>query len=180
MVTNSIPLRSLAISVAACAAMVSPAALADSSNGTIAVALNVSNACVVNGGTAYEANVGLIGTIQFPDQPGIFGDVDGELVGSLGTLQVQCSPDATPLLTIGAGANDADGKRYMAASTNTVPYRLFSDLARTNEITIGDQLSLGTASSTAITVPIYARVNSGGQVLAAGSYADTVQVVLSW
>ena len=32
----------------------------------------------------------------------------------------------------------------------------------------------------AITVPIYARVNSGGLVLPAGAYTDTVQVTLSW
>lgn len=180
MVMYSIPLRSLALSGAAIAAFASAPAWADTSNGTIAVALTVTNACVVNGGTSYQANVGSIGTIQFPDQPGIFGDVDGQLVGSLGTLQVQCSPNATPVLTIGAGANDTNGKRHMAASTNTVPYRLFSDSARTNEIAIGDQLNLGTASTTAINVPIYARVNSGGQVMAAGSYTDTVQVVLSW
>ena len=173
-------LRSLALVGAALATLGATPALADSSNGTIAVALNVTNACVVNGAAAVQSNLGSLGTIQFPDQPGIFGNIDGQLVGSLGTLQVQCSPNATPVLTIGSGAHDAGGKRYMAANTNSVTYRLYSDSARTNEIGIGGQLTLGTASTTPISVPIYARVNSGGQVLAAGSYTDTVQVVLTW
>lgn len=173
-------LRSIAFAGAALAAFAAVPAWADSSGGTIAVALNVTNACVVNGAASVQSNVGSLGTIQFPDQPGIFGNVDGQLVGSLGTLQVQCSPNATPVLTIGSGAHDAGGKRYMAANTNSVTYRLYSDSARTNEIAIGGQLNLGTASLTPISVPIYARVNSGGQVLAAGSYTDTVQVVLTW
>jgi spore coat protein U-like protein len=155
-------------------------AFADTSTGTIAVALKVTNACVVNGATSPAANLGSLGAIQFPDQPGIFGNVDGQLVGSLGTLQVQCSPSVSPVLTIGSGANDAAGKRQMASNANTVAYRLFSDSARTNEIGIGQQLSLGTMSTAAVSVPIYARVTSAGQILAAGNYTDTVQVTLTW
>lgn len=174
------PLRSIALAGAALATLAATPAWADSSNGTIAVALNVTSACVVNGAASVQSNVGSLGTIQFPDQPGIFGNVDGQLVGSLGTLQVQCSPNVTPVLTIGSGAHDAGGKRYMTASSNSVTYRLFSDSARTNEIGIGGQITLGTTTTTPISVPIYARVTSGGQVLAAGSYTDTVQVTLTW
>ncbi len=162
------------------AASAATPAFADSSTGTIAVALNVTNACVVNGAASPSANLGSLGSIQFPDQPGIFGNVDGQLVGSLGTLQVQCSPNVSPVLTIGSGANDNAGKRRMASNGNTVAYRLFSDSARTNEISIGQQLSLGTMSTAAVAVPIYARVTSAGQILAAGSYTDTVQVTLTW
>jgi len=180
MINFTSPLRLLALAGGTIATLGATPALADSSSGTIAVALNVTNACVVNGAASVQSNLGSLGTIQFPDQPGIFGNVDGQLVGSLGTLQVQCSPNATPVLTIGSGAHDAAGKRYMAANTHSVTYRLYSDSARTSEIAIGGQLTLGTASTTPISVPIYARVNSGGQVLAAGAYTDTVQVVLTW
>ena len=155
-------------------------AFADSSTGTIAVALNVTNACVVNGAAAPAANIGSLGGIQFPDQPGIFGNVDSQLVGSLGTLQVQCSPDVAPVLTIGTGTHDNAGKRQLASNGNTVAYRLFTDAARTNEIGIGQQLSLGVMSTAAVSVPIYARVTSAGKILAAGSYTDTVQVTLTW
>lgn len=155
-------------------------ASAGTTSGTISVTLNITSACVVNGAAALQANAGSVGTIQFPDQPGIFASADGQLVGSLGTLQVLCSPGVTPALTVGSGANDAAGKRYLASGGNSVAYKLFTDSGRTNEITIGQQLSLGTATTSAINVPIFARVSSGGAVLAAGSYADTVQVVLSW
>ena len=170
----------LALAAAIGCAAISAPAYAGSSTGTMNVTLNVTNACVVNGAAAVQSAPGTVGTIALPDQPGIFGNVDGQLVGSLGSLQVQCSPNSAPVLLVGAGTNDAGGKRYMASNGSTVAYRLFSDAARTSEITIGQQLALGTATAQAITVPIYARVNSGGSVLAAGAYTDTVQVTLSW
>jgi spore coat protein U-like protein len=177
--------RRIHITIAAAAATVAlaatpAAAQSNSSTGTIALSLNVTSACVVNGAATVQANLGTVGTIQFPDQPGIFGDVDGQLGGSLNTIQVLCSPGVAPTLTIGAGQNDAAGKHRLAMSGSAVPYRLFSDAARQNEITIGTQLALGTATATPISVPIFARVNSGGAVLAAGRYTDTVQVTLAW
>lgn len=160
-------------------AVAAPATAGDSA-GTIAVELNVSSACLVNGATAVAADLGQSGKIQFPDQPGQFGDIDGELVGSLGALSIRCSPGVSPSLTIGAGAHDAGGVRHMAAGGSTVAYRLFTNAGRTDEITIGRQLALGAATSSPITVPIYARTNSGGQLLAPGKYTDTVQITLSW
>ncbi|MBN2971165.1 spore coat protein U domain-containing protein [Roseomonas aeriglobus] len=172
--------RIIALAAGTASAFAATPAAAGNTTGTIGVTLNVTNACVVNGATALQANAGQMGTIAFPDQPGIFGNVDGELVGSLGQLQVQCSPGVTPSLTIGSGANDTSGRRHMIANGRTVAYRLFSDAQRTSEIGIGQQLALATAGSTPISVPIYARVTSGGTLLAAGSYADTVQVTLTW
>ncbi|MBH9538516.1 Csu type fimbrial protein [Novosphingopyxis sp. YJ-S2-01] len=158
----------------------SPASAQSSSSGTIGVSLVVQNACVVNGANSVQSNVGSIGNIAFADQPGIFGDVDGELVGSLGALQVLCSPGVLPELTIGSGDNAASGTRYMASAGNSLPYRLYTDAQRANEIGIGQRLSLGTATTDPIIVPIFARVNSGGNVVAAGTYTDTVLVTLSW
>lgn len=163
-------------------AAVAPAK-AGSSNGTIGVSLNVSAACAVNGGSQTSGALGQIGTIAFADQPGTFGNVDATMVGSNGAgnaISVLCSPGLTPSMTIGSGAHDANSVHYLASGSNQVAYHLYTDSARSNEITIGQQISLGTASSTALTQPIYARVNSGGQVLAAGAYTDTVQVTLSW
>lgn len=173
-------LRTVRLLAAATALASSTPAFAGDSAGTIGVELNVSSACLVNGASAVAADLGQTGKIQFPDQPGQFGDVDGELVGSLGALSVRCSPGVTPSLTIGSGAHDSGGVRRMAAGGSSVAYRLFTNASRTDEITIGRQLALGTATSTAITVPIYARTNSGGQLLAPGKYTDTVQVTLSW
>ena len=160
-------------------AAASPASAGDSA-GTIGVELNVSSACLVNGATSAAADLGQTGKIQFPDQPGQFDDVDGELVGSLGALSIRCSPGAAPSLTIGSGAHDAGGVRRMASNGSTVSYRLFTNASRSDEITIGRQLALPTATAAAITVPIYARTSTGGQLLAPGKYTDTVQVTLSW
>lgn len=178
--TTSSKVRSLAAIAAFVAATTAAPAFAGTTAGTIGVTLNITSACVVNGAATVQSNAGTMGTIAFPDQPGIFGNVDGELVGSLGQLQVQCSPGVAPSLTIGSGANDAGGRRYLASNGKQVAYRLFSDAQRTSEIGIGQQIALATASSSPISVPIYARVTSGGTVLAAGSYADTVQVTLTW
>lgn len=157
-----------------------PASAAGNATGTIGVALTVTSACVVNGATQYQSNLGSIGDINFPDQPGIFGDVDGQLVGSLGTMQVLCSPGVAPQLTIGAGANDAAGRRQMVSNGNLVGYRLFRDAQRTSELAIGASIALGTATSTPFSVPIYARVSNAGAALPAGRYTDTVQVTLTW
>ena len=173
-------IRSLIGAAVATSLLSATPAAADSAAGTINVSLNVTNACVVNGATQLQTNAGTLGDIAFADQPGIFGNVDGQLVGPLGTLQVQCSPGVTPQLTVGSGANDAAGKRRMASIGNTLDYRLFSDAQRTSELTIGSRISLGTATTSPFTVPIYARVNSGGAVIAAGRYTDTVQVTLTW
>jgi len=182
MITSSAKFGSRTAAVAGVVAALlsaSPAS-ADSAAGTIGVALTVTNACVVNGAQQLQSNVGSLGDINFPDQPGVFGNVDGQLVGSLGTVQVLCSPGVSPQLTIGSGANDAAGKRRMGSNGNMIDYRLFSDASRTSELGVGSRISLGTATTTPFTVPIYARVTSAGAVLAAGRYTDTVQVTLAW
>jgi spore coat protein U-like protein len=159
-----------------------PAEAAGSSTGTIGVSLNVTAACAVNGATAIAANLGQVGSIAFADQPGLFGNTDASLVATGGGagLSVLCSPGSTPTFTVGSGLNDASGTHYMAAGSNKIAYHLYSDSGRTNEIGIGQAISLGTATSTAFNVPIYGRVNSNGQVVAAGAYTDTVQVTLAW
>ena len=150
--------------------------------GTIAVTLNVTSACVINGASALQGSAGTVGAIRFPDQPGIFANVDADLVGTgqSGAMSVLCSPGASPVLTVGAGQNDAAGRHRLASSGNTLPYRLYSDASRTTELTINHQIALPVATSTATLVPIYARVTSGGAVIPAGSYSDTVQITLSW
>ena len=170
----------IAVLAASSAIAIATPAFADSAAGTIGVALTVTNACVVNGATQLQTNIGSMGDINFADQPGIFGNVDGQLVGSLGALQVQCSPGVTPQLTIGSGSNDSAGKRRMAVNGNTLEYRLFSDTQRLNELVIGSRIALGTATTTPFSVPIFARVTSGGTVIAAGRYTDSVQVTLTW
>jgi len=173
-------LRAAAISAPAALLLSVAPANAQSATGTIGVRLNITNACVVNDATTLQTDLGRTGDIHFADQPGTFSSVDGELVGALGALAVRCSPGATPALTIGAGANDQAGVRQMVSGSSAVPYRLYTNAARNDEIGIGRSLTLGAASSAAIVVPIYARATNSGGILPAGSYADTVQITLSW
>ncbi len=173
-------LKAFAISAPATLFLSVLPANAQSATGTIGVQLNITNACVVNDATTLQTDMGRAGDIHFADQPGTFSSVDGELVGALGALAVRCSPGATPALTIGAGANDQAGVRRMVSGGNAVPYRLYTNAARNDEIGIGRSLALGAASSAAIVVPIYARATNSGGILPAGSYADTVQITLSW
>lgn len=154
---------------------------AGTASGTIGVSLNVTSACVVNGATNVSATFGNAGTMAFADQPGLFNNVDAQVQTSGGgALSVLCSPGSSPTLTLGAGQHDNSGQRYLSTGTSSVAYRLFSDAARTQEVAVGGSIPLGNATSAAISVPIYGRVNSGGVVLAAGSYTDTVAVTLTW
>jgi len=175
-------MRRLSAMLLGCVPALSPSVAAADTGGTIGVSLTVTNACVVNGAAAVQANAGRIAQIAFPDQPGLFGDTDAEAAaaGASGALSVLCSPGATPALTIGTGNNDAGGRRRMAYNGTSVAYRLFSDAARTSEIAINQRIALPVATGAATLVPIYARVNSAGAILAAGTYTDTVQVLLSW
>lgn len=155
-------------------------AAAQTATGSIAVELTVTNACVVNDATQVSSTLNNVGTIQFGSQPGTFQSVDGELVGSAGALSIRCSPNATPTLTIGAGANDNAGVRRLTSGSSVIPYRLYTNTGRDNEITIGRQIALGSATSAPIVVPIYARATNPGGIAQAGRYADTVQVTLAW
>jgi spore coat protein U-like protein len=157
-------------------------AQAGSSAGTIGVSLNVTAACAVNGATSVAASLGQVGAIAFADQPGIFGNTDASMIATGGGngISVLCSPGLTPTLTVGAGNNDASGLHYLASGSSKVAYHLYSDSGHTNEVGIGQSLSLGTATSTAFNVPLYGRVNSNGVALAAGAYTDVVQVTLAW
>lgn len=171
----------LVVGASVLALAIAAPASAGSSSGTIGVSLNISAACAVNGGSA-TANMGQVGSITFPAQSGVFGNVDAALVPSAGSggISVLCTPGLQPAMTIGAGAHDSGGVRHMASGSDTVAYRLYSDSGRTSEIIVGQQISLGTATTSAIDLPIYGRVSGGGVALAAGSYTDTVQVTLSW
>jgi spore coat protein U-like protein len=162
--------------------LASAPAQAGSANGTIAVALNVTSACVVNGATAYSGSLGQVGKIQFADQPGLFGNTDAAAVATGGSsaITVQCSPGSSPTMVVGAGLNDTGGVHYMSSGTGTVGYHLYSDNARTNEIAIGQTLSLSGAAGAALSVPIYARTTSNGSLVAAGTYTDAVQVTLNF
>lgn len=172
--------KSLAVATAAAAFFAATPSQAQSATGTVGVQLRVTNACVVNDTTTMQTDLGNAGRIEFADQPGTFASVDGELVGSLGALSVRCSPGASPVLTIGSGAHDQAGVRRMVSGSSAVPYRLYTNAARNDEIGIGRSLSFGPASAAAIVVPIYARATNSGGILPAGTYADTVQITLSW
>lgn len=161
-------------------AMLAMPATAQTATGTIGVELTVTNACVVNDATTLQSALGTVGTVNFGSQPGTFQSVDGEMVGTVGALSIRCSPDASPTLTVGSGSNDNAGVRRMIAGTAAIPYRLYTNSARDNEITIGRQLSLGQATTSPIVVPIYARATSPGGLARAGRYTDTVQITLAW
>ncbi len=81
-----------AISLALAGGFAASPARAGSSNGTIGVALNISAACAVNGGSQTSGSLGQLGSIQFADQPGTFGNVDAAMVASGGgnAISVLC------------------------------------------------------------------------------------------
>ena len=180
--TNLSKLKTAGAAMALLLSLAALPAQAGSSTGTIGVSMNVSAACLVNGGSQSSGSLGQLGSIAFPDQSGVVGTVDASLVPSAGSggISVLCTPGLTPSLTVGAGAHDSGAVRNLASNSNTVAYRLYSDAGRSSEITIGHAISLGTATSSAINVPIFGRITGGGASLTAGSYTDTVQVTLAW
>jgi spore coat protein U-like protein len=160
-----------------------PASAAVTTSGTIGVTLTVSAACAVNGATSIPASLGDLGTITFPAQPGLFGNIDGTLLAPSGSsgFTVLCSPGLSPTLTIDGGQHGAGGVRNLLGGSVQLPYRLYSSAGTTNEILVNQSVSLGlTSAGTPITLLIHATTNSGGAVLAAGAYTDSLQATLAW
>ena len=150
--------------------------------GTITSTLTLTAACQVNGSTATTAVN--FGTLDFGSQIALFSEASSQVigVGGGGAISVLCSPGASPVLKVGAGAHDAatsGGTRAMAFNTNYVPYDFYTDAAHNTLLPINGTVALPTSTGTAQIVTLYGRA-VGKPALPPGVYTDTVSVELSF
>lgn len=166
---------SLSISVAAQAA--------GTLTGQVGVQLTISTGCTVGNGTA-TGGTNQWGTLNFGNYADLTSVINGTVLGANGTgaVTITCSTGLSPTLSLNGGLSATGGIRAMTSSGTNIPYRLYSDSARTTEIAINTPITL-TTGTTPQNIPIYGRVLPTDQTSttpAAGTYNDTVVATLSW
>lgn len=153
--------------------------------GNIGVSLTIGSGCTVTNGSVSGGN-NEWGTLDFGTYSDLTNVVDGTVTGSDGanTVTVACSAGLSPTLTLGSGLYGSASVRNMSSDggTTRIPYRLYSDSARSSEVALNGAIPL-TADGTAQNIPIYGRVLPADQSTtapAAGTYTDTVVATIAW
>lgn len=162
------------------------AAATGSLTGEIGVQVIIGSACTVGNGDG-STGTNKWGTLDFGTYADLKYTIDGSVTGAdgSGAVTVTCSTGLSPTLTLDGGLYGDGTVRSVSSDSGTtrVPYRLYSDSARTNEIDVGDTISLA-ATGTAQNIPIYGRILPSDQGAntspAAGTYVDTVIATLAW
>lgn len=164
------PLRVALIATAATVAAAAAPASAQTATSTMDVGAVVTNSCVVSTTAINLVNVNLISTAARD---------------ATGGMAVTCTNGAgwSAAADAGKGTGATPGARQMVSGADVLDYALYSDTART--VLWGD----GTAGTTAITGTgtgvvdnrvIYASVLPGQVTAHAGTYADQINVTVTY
>lgn len=145
------------------------------SSTTFQVSASIVAGCVVSG-----TNTGIFGTLNFGTQSGLAtNSVSASYVQS-STINLACTPGTTLSMTINGGSNYTSTRNLkLANNTNTVPYYLYSNAARTTPIPVNMAVPLSYSNANNITLPIYGSLQLPGPTRA-GVYSDTLSVTLTW
>lgn len=164
--------------------MITSAALdAATVNGNVGVTATVGAGCQVNNSnvTSGVINFGSLsfGSINTIDTQ----NVDAQTNGSgNGGIVMECSDGTSFSITLDNGQHFAGGTRSMVNGSNAsvlLNYTLYQNAARTVPWTTSSALS-STANGSPTTFNIYGRIPGGQSSISAGSYTDTVAVVITW
>ncbi|MDB5849579.1 MAG: hypothetical protein JWP29_3331 [Rhodoferax sp.] len=148
---------------------------------TFAVNATVQGGCLVVGNPTQVSGVSF-GMLNFGTQPAVgAGVAAASLSASGGSMaQVQCTPGAAVTVTLDGGLNASGGQRRLKmGSNNYLPYNLYTSSAMTSAFVPGVGMQI-TATSGAMSLPVYGVATPPGNGLPAGQYSDTVQVTFGW
>ena len=185
------------LTAAAAALGLGLASLGAHAAGNIAGQLNaqlvLQSGCIIAGAPGAGASGVNLGTLDFGTQPSTFTGVltasASGGAGGPGATQITCSPDIAALTVSVSGGNNAGqgssvgtGSRAMKYGTSYLPYEVYSDAALTNAYPSASGVGVvlpGTGAPVAL--PVFGRVNkTSPNAMSAGTYADVLQVTLSW
>lgn len=162
----------------------SPSSLeAQTVSGTIDASITLEAACSVDGAEGAAVD---FGSLAFGTHSALFGEADAQVAGA-GGISVLCSPGVTPTFTLLSGLHDNQASPAVHAMQDTaatafVGYTLYTDVARTTELAINDEIVLSefTSGSGSQSIDLYGRAFGDPGNLPAGTYEDTLNVELSW
>lgn len=145
------------------------------SSTTFQVSASIVAGCVVSG-----TNTGIFGTLNFGTQSGLATNSLSASYVQSSTINLACTPGTTLSMTINGGSNYTSTRNLkLANNTNTVPYYLYSNAARTTPIPVNTAVPLSYSNANNITLPIYGSLQLPGPTRA-GVYSDTLSVTLTW
>ncbi|WP_297201966.1 spore coat U domain-containing protein [uncultured Pluralibacter sp.] len=176
--------KSPGVICAALALMLAPGVYAAGTlTGKIGVQLVIGAGCTVNNNSTSEGSNNW-GTLDFGTHSSLNSIIDGTVTGSNGSsgITINCSEGLTPTLTLDAGQNGSGNVRNLSAGSGDtlIPYRLYSDSARTSIINPNAPITLADSTQD---LPVYGRVVPEDQRTpspAAGTYNDIVIATLAW
>jgi spore coat protein U-like protein len=174
--------RVLALATLLAAGLSSAALQAATVTGSIDSTITLEAACEVNADTG---TTGVdFGSIDFGTHSTLFTEADAQVLSSGTAIEVLCSPGVSPTFTITSGVNDANsGSANHAMSNGTlyVPYSLYTDAGRNDELALSTAFPLpGTADGTnPQTLELYARA-FGQDGLTTDTYTDILSVQLDF
>ena len=158
-----------------------PVQAATTVSGTVNASLVLTSSCLING--VVGAGGAVFGALDFGTTTTLFDTANAQVMSGAGALKVLCSARTTPAITLGTGAHDglaaAQGTRALANGSNYVGYDLYSDSGHTTLVAIGGNVTLPLSTGVEQTVNIYGKA-TGKSGLPAGTYSDTITVVLTF
>ncbi|PQP01678.1 spore coat protein [Pseudomonas frederiksbergensis] len=149
-----------------------PLPLAAVTNQSFQVSATVTAGCLVMGGVSNYGN------LDFGTQSALAThSLQGQLSGG---VQLQCTPGVTLNMSIDGGQYNSNGRHLQLEGGNArVAYQLFSDVAFSESLGIGQSVAVAYSDANDIRLPVYAQVQLPGNQ-PGGIYSDVLQVQLSW
>lgn len=163
--------------------------------GQLMAQMTLTGGCAVSGAPSDNASSTNFGMLDFGVHPSTFTGVlmatpSGGAAGAGGT-QIVCSPDVAAMsVSVNAGNNPGQGagvgagtRAMRLGASSYLPYEVYSDAAMTTAYpTSGGVVGVSLAANGgAFALPVFGRVHkTNAGAIAAGTYADTLQVTLSW
>lgn len=163
-------MRKIAIALAAVAGLAASPAFAGTTTTTMPVTATVFNNCTVSATSM------------------AFGSLTGLGVSNhdaSATVSLACTPNAAYDVGLDFGDNNAGGVRHLVNTTDatqTVPYAVYSDAARTVPWgnTFGTNTVTGIAAGGSATLTAFGRIPSTAAAVTAGSYEDFITVTVNF
>ncbi|MNO46062.1 Spore Coat Protein U domain protein [compost metagenome] len=163
--------------------------VAQSSQGVIEVNLHIERGCLFQ--TRQDFDGQHLGTLDFGSHTRLdaLHRLSTQLNGNAAPIphmqaRLECNPGINYELQMDGGLNGGVGDvRYMAntdADAPATPYRLYSDAAMQQSISVRTPLIRKVPSSGLAELPVYARIEHLNLAPTPGRYRDTIYLTLTW
>ncbi|MHC5226624.1 Csu type fimbrial protein [Ignatzschineria sp. LJL83] len=144
---------------------------------TIQVSARVEQGCLMNDVIVRSAeDIGQLGTLNFGTFHTSDSGIKEAVFSQTANFNLKCTPGTTVSMSIDAGENES---RRMKHRDQYIPYRLFKDAGRLQEIGIDQNIALPFDSTGNVAISFYGEAALEAN-MGAGVYQDTLIVTFSY